>query len=144
MNNYEAGMALLKQAERRLETARREGREGSPAYAVRSAQECVEFSLKAALRLSGIEYPKRHDVSRALLAVKERFPEWFNVEKFAELSRELAEKREPAMYGDEELGPDELFTKEEALKAVKGAEEVFNACKRLFEEYGRPRSMEKG
>jgi hypothetical protein len=32
---------------------------------------------------------------------KGRFPEWFPVERFAEISLRLAEKREPAMYGNE-------------------------------------------
>ena len=137
MNSYEAGLALLEQAKRRLETSRRETLEGSPAYAVRSAQECVELSLKAALRLLGVEYPKKHDVSRVLLLFKDRFPEWFNVDLFAIKSKELAEKREPAMYGDEQRGPDELFTREDVERALSDAEEIYRACKRLFDSYGR-------
>ena len=40
-------------------------------------------------------------VNRILLINKERFPKWFPMVEFAEISRKLAEKREPAMYGNE-------------------------------------------
>ncbi|MDW8074126.1 MAG: HEPN domain-containing protein, partial [Nitrososphaerota archaeon] len=63
MRNVDAAKALLIQSARRLETARRELNEGSIAYSIRSSQESVELALKAALRLLGIEYPKKHDVS---------------------------------------------------------------------------------
>lgn len=137
MNSYEAGLALLRQAMRRLETSKREVKEGSPAYAIRSAQECVELSLKAALRLLGVEYPKRHDVSKVLLLFKDRFPAWFDVDVFALKSRELAEKREPAMYGDELEGmwPDQLFTRKDAEKAMSDAKRIYEACEKLFDEY---------
>lgn len=127
---------MIKQASRRLETARREGRSGSRGYAVRSAQECAELSLKAALRFVGVEYPKKHDVSAALLAVKGRFPKWIEVERLAENGIWLAERREPAMYGNEAegLSPDELFTKEEAAMALRYAKETFELCKRLIKQ----------
>lgn len=135
---------MLKQAHRRLTTVRRELATGGYAYAVRSAQECVELSLKAALRLVGIDYPKKHDVSRVLLHVKDRFPAWFNVSRFAQMSRELAEKREPAMYGDEAKmrPPEDLFTKQDAATALKQAVEVHRSCVRLLRKVvatqGRP------
>ncbi|MBS7645703.1 HEPN domain-containing protein [Candidatus Bathyarchaeota archaeon] len=77
---------MLEQAYSRLKTARIALKDGNHAYTVRSSQECVELSLKAALRLVGVEYPKKHDVSRVLLMNKEKFPEWFAVEKLAEIS----------------------------------------------------------
>lgn len=40
---------------------------------VRRSQECVELSLKAVLRGIAIEYPREHDVSKALEMVKEKF-----------------------------------------------------------------------
>lgn len=133
MRNVAAAKLMLEQASRRLETTRRERRSGSPAYAVRSAQECAELSLKAALRFVGVEYPKKHDVRAALLSVKGRFPEWFDAKKLAEAGTWLAERREPAMYGNEAEGvsPDELFTKGEALKALRHAEEIYRLCTRL-------------
>jgi HEPN domain-containing protein len=108
------------------------------AYTVRCSQECVELSLKAALRLVGVEYPKKHDVSRVLLLARKRFPNWFRVEDFAKISRALSEMREPAMYGDElRLVPStELFTKEHAAKALAEASEAYKACSRLLKETG--------
>jgi HEPN domain-containing protein len=49
----------------RLITAERANSNGNYSYAVRSSQECVELSLKAALRAVGVECPRKHDVSRA-------------------------------------------------------------------------------
>lgn len=89
---------------------------------IRLSQESVELSLKAALRIIGIEYPKSHDVSDILIEYKERFPEWFKKElnKLAEGSTWLSEKRGLAMYGDEIKGipPNKLFDRDDALKAL--------------------------
>jgi hypothetical protein len=51
---------------------------------------------------------------------KSRFPEWFDLEEFAAINRELSEKREPAMCGDElKMIPlSVLFTEEEAENAL--------------------------
>jgi HEPN domain-containing protein len=129
-----------------LVTARRELKEGSLAYAVRSSQECVELSLKGALRLLGVEYPKQHDVSRALLMFRERFPASFPTERMAEISRRLAERREPAMYGDElTMTPaDLLFTREDGEEAVRMAVEALEAVRTLFEQYERAGGALKG
>jgi HEPN domain-containing protein len=35
----------------------------------------VELSLKAALKIVAVEYPKKHDVSDVLIQVRNRFPE---------------------------------------------------------------------
>jgi len=70
--------SYLRQAEARLEDARDALSEGNYPYAVRLSQECVELSLKAALKAVGIDYPKVHDVSDVLEVVSERFPEWFS------------------------------------------------------------------
>jgi len=129
----------LEQAEVRLRTARSAYMEQSYAFTVRQSQECVELSLKAALRLYGVEYPRGHDVSQILLRVKERFPRWFadEIEKLAEISAELAKWRGPSMYGDEERGipPSELFGKEHAGSAMKDAEFVYRVCRKLFRDF---------
>jgi HEPN domain-containing protein len=101
MKRLDIAEAMLQQARDRLTTAERAVSDGNYSYAVRSSQECVEMSLKGALRSVGVEYPKKHDVGRVLLRMKDRFPPWFAVEDFARVSRELVELREPAMYGDE-------------------------------------------
>jgi len=95
--------------------------------------------LKAALRIVGIEYPKRHDVSDVLVMAKERFPEWFRdeIDFLADTSRVLAKKREVSMYGDEALmlSPDEVVSREEARVAVESAEKTYRLCRRLLNEY---------
>ena len=64
--------------------------------AVRRAQESVKLSLKAALRLLGMEYPREHDVSDVLSEVARHrdLPEWFRSELNAIniISKELAER----------------------------------------------------
>lgn len=141
MRNTELAENYLREAERRLRTARRALEEGAYAYAVRQSQECVELSLKAALRLAMIEYPKKHDVSDVLEREARRFPVWFQdaVPRMVEVSARLAEKRSLAMYGDElrGLSPERLFDEEDARKALEGAEFVFENCCRLLEEWRR-------
>ena len=129
--------SYLKQANRRLKNAEEAFREKDYPYAVRQSQECVELSLKAALRMVGIDYPKVHDVSPVLLKVKDRFPSWFKgkIDFLAEMSRNLAEKREPAMYGLEVEGlpPEKIFDEESAKSALNGAKSVFESCSKLIQ-----------
>lgn len=130
--------AYLRQASARVKDAKEALNNGLHAYALRLSQEAVELSLKAALKLVAIEYPKKHDVSDVLIEVKDRFPEWFRNEAqaIADISKKLAAKREICMYGDEEatISPDEAVSIEEASKAVNDSEKVYELCKRLLDE----------
>ncbi|MEM2843060.1 MAG: HEPN domain-containing protein [Candidatus Bathyarchaeia archaeon] len=58
MKTTDISFSMLEQARSRLKTARIALKDKNYAYSVRSSQECVELSLKASLRLLGIEYPK--------------------------------------------------------------------------------------
>lgn len=142
MRTNKMAESYLFQAEARLMDASKAVKEGNHPYAVRLAQESHELSLKAILRLAGIEYPKAHDVGIALLAEKERFPKWLRqrIPRLKEASKALAKDRGPAMYGDEERGipPTELFTKEHAQEAVKEAEYAFKTIKRFYQEFISP------
>ena len=135
MNTSEAALQMLAQASQRLETARRVSRKkkGGKAYTIRSSQECSELALKAALRFVGVDYPKRHDVGRVLIEMHARFPSWFELGEIAEESTWLAERSERAMYGSEseDQGPESLFSKEEALTALKYARHIYGNSKRL-------------
>jgi HEPN domain-containing protein len=132
-------LAYLRQASSRLKAAKPAFKRKDYAFTVRQSQECVELSLKAALRLYGVEHPKEHDVKELLFEVRGRFPKWFSshVEEFGEISMELARDRGPSMYGDEEKGipPSELFGKDDAVKALKSAEFVYRRCERLSKEF---------
>ncbi|MDH5815695.1 MAG: HEPN domain-containing protein [Candidatus Nezhaarchaeota archaeon] len=85
----------LRQASARLKDAREALNDGLYAYALMPFQEAVELSLKAALKLVAIKYPKKHYVSGVIVDVRERFPEWFRkgVQTIADISRRLAAKR---------------------------------------------------
>lgn len=85
-----------------------------------------------------MEYPKEHDVSRILRAVKDRFPEWFKreVDKLGAVSRDLADKRAPSLYGIESSGkaPSDIFDRSDAEKALSDAKYVLNITGKLLIE----------
>ena len=72
----------------------------------RRSQEALELAAKALLRAHTIEYPQEHDVSEALTNERQRFPAEIQAEiqPLADLVRELASIRGPAMYGLEREG----------------------------------------
>lgn len=139
MKNVGMAETYLDQAAARLQTARRAHKSRNYAFTVRQSQECVELSLKGALRLYGVEYPHEHDVSKILPLLRERFPRWFAVEldRLGKISAELAKHRGPSMYGDEEKGvpPSKLFGKPQAFEALKSSELVFKRCKKLLGDF---------
>ncbi len=98
----------------------------------------MELSLKACLWLIGAEVPKLHDVGPVLREERGSFPGWFaeRVDELAYFSRVLRREREPSMYGDSESGlpPDRLYSKRDGEEALKMAEDVVEAAKRLLEE----------
>jgi HEPN domain-containing protein len=134
----EVARDYLKRAEVRLKGASLALSMKSYPDVVRFSQECVELSLKAALRARNVEYPKQHDVGRILKEVGDRFPEWFReeIERISEVSADLASKRSASMYGLEiaEKPPGSLFSKEDAEASLREAEYVFRLVKRLFEQ----------
>jgi HEPN domain-containing protein len=139
LDSYELARSNVRQAEDRLTTARIALERGNYPYAVRQAQECVELSLKACLRLVGIEPPKWHDVGPIIRRERENFPEWFkeHVERIVSISRSLRKERELAMYGDEEskIPPEELYTRFDAEKAMEDAGFVLEIARRLLKEF---------
>lgn len=130
---------FLKRANSRLTDAKSAFERKDYPDVVRYCQECVELSLKAVLRLVGIEYPKVHDVSDVLEYSKERFPEWMREEipKLCEASQSLALERGPSVYGIENLGkpPSALFGPKDAANAIEKADHTFKTCSRFYEEF---------
>lgn len=129
----------IKTAQRFLEGAGRVFELGDYHLTVRWSQECIELSVKAVLRIYGIEFPKTRDVSTTLTSLELPFPQWFKerLERIASTMKAITPKRGPALYGDEEkmIPPSELFGKEETEDFLKGAEFVFNSCQRLIREW---------
>ena len=138
MNTKLMAMDYIKRARRCFKESKDAFDDEDYPITIRRAQECVELSLKAVLRSIAIEYPREHDVSRALEMLKEKFPDWFSfkIPEFIRISRDLSKKRGPAMYGYEaELRPaSDIFSSEDAEEALKSAEGVFETCNRLIEE----------
>ncbi len=143
MNNVDYARSLWKEAETRILAATPQVRRRRYAYAVRQSQEAVELSLKASLRLAGIEFPKVHEVSSVLRENSHKYPGWF-AEKIPEMGRvsmELVQKRIPSMYGDDAgKGPGELFTRQDALEALADARTVYRLVRRLLEQWSRRRT----
>ncbi len=126
----------LKRGEERTMAAGEALKRRSFPEVIRFSQEATELSLKAALRLKGIEYPKVHDVGDVLLLSKSRFPAWFreNIDWMVRFSAEMAEKRSLALYGVEASGksPSEIFDDPvEAGEALSGAKKVLSLSSKL-------------
>jgi HEPN domain-containing protein len=101
---------------------------------VREAQEIVELALKGMLRQVGVEPPKWHDVSDALLEFSERLPEEVrgDVQRLAEISKWLRKEREFSFYGDIDFIPTEEYNRNDALKAIRDAEFVCSAAVKVI------------
>lgn len=138
MNNINIAKSYIRQAKERLKHAGEAIENGNYPYTIRQSQEAVELALKAALRIVGIEPPKWHDVGPILKREFNRFPKWFQekIAFMARVSRRLRREREPAMYGDEELGlaPEDLYDKVDAEEALRDAQHVVDLVEKLFIE----------
>jgi hypothetical protein len=90
---------------------------------VRESQEVVELALKGLLLHSGVEPPRIHDVSDILLAERHRLPASLSgdVERLAEVSKDLRRDRELAFYGAEDLTPSRFYSRPDAVRALEGA-----------------------
>lgn len=137
MNNLRMAESYLTQAGERLKHAGEALERRNYPYVMRQSQEAVELSLKAVLRLVGIEPPKWLDVGPILVQNKDRFPPWFRekIPRLASISRKLRREREPSMYGDEETGlpPEYLYTDEDAKEALSYANFVYEVCIKILE-----------
>jgi len=138
MNNGRMSDNYAEQANNRLPYVRQIYADGHYAITVREAQEVVELFLKAALRAVGVEHAKTHDVELSFIQNDERFPDWFaeEITEIAIISREMAEDRGPAFYGDEErlIPAEELFGEPDATEAVERMEKVARLVNRLIDE----------
>jgi len=124
---------FIERAERCLDDARR-SQYDKYAVSIERACECIELSLKAAILLTGQEYPtERHDVSEDLLRLCEKFPHKFKEEipRLAFWSRITTTLYKYTKYGYESANAPAkiLFDEEDATTWVKHAEKVLFACK---------------
>jgi len=64
VNTRRMAMDYIRRGQSCLKESKDVFEEGDYPMAIRRAQECVELSLKAALRAISVEYPREHDVGR--------------------------------------------------------------------------------
>ncbi|MFQ5710875.1 MAG: HEPN domain-containing protein [Candidatus Geothermarchaeales archaeon] len=128
----------LRRAEARVKDATAALRRGDHPEVIRYSQECVEISLKAVLRLVGIEYPKEHDVGDILEYNRDQFTQEFRekIPHLRKISERLSSLRGPSLYGIERLGktPSQLFDEDEAEKALEEARVVMETCKKFYKK----------
>ena len=138
LNNKDLANDYLNESKLRMETAQFAFNKKAYAFCIRQSQEAVKLSLKATLRLIGIDFPKWHDVSEVLVKVQEKYPDDFQqqISKLAEISSSLTKKRELAMYGDEatSLPPSKIFNEKDATTALKNALFSIEHVEELFQE----------
>ncbi len=134
MRNDLLAFDFFRDGELYLSEAKNYLEKGEYHVAVRRSQEACELALKGLLRYLGVEYPKVHDVGKVVDRVLE---DKLKVgrdlrERLKEISRKLAEEREPSFYGSTEgVPPRRLFDKETAQEAVAESEFVVNYVRSL-------------
>ncbi len=137
MKNVSIAKQGISRAARWLQSAERAMEDERWDDVVYSSQMAVEHSAKAVLISLGIDFPKEHDVSDALLQIQEisHLPQWFREElsSIADIVAELAEQRGLAGYGFEE-GIEVTYFKEYAPEALEEAKRVHTLCKKFIEE----------
>ncbi len=124
MVNEELANSYLRRAEIRFEILHEFLKREDYADTIREAQEIVELVQKALLIKIGVQPPKWHDVGSIIDRHLEEYPKDIR-DKLRALNREakwLRSQREIAFYGDMDIIPEELYTKEDALKAISIAE----------------------
>ena len=133
MVNEELANSYLRRAKIRFDVLQEFLKRNDYADTVREAQEIVELVQKALLIKIGVQPPKWHDVGGIIDQHLEEYPSSVR-DKLKELNREakwLRSQREIAFYGDMDIIPEELYTKEDAIKAVRIAEGYISIAQSL-------------
>jgi HEPN domain-containing protein len=126
----EEGLRLIREAEGILRRDARGALDDKDFnMAVRRAQEVVELTLKGALKILGVDYPKVHDVAPLFseqLHQKGNIPGPAVLQRIEEISLWLAQSRTPSFYFDREYGV------EDAEQALEDATFVLDQVKKLL------------
>ena len=131
MRNVDLAGDYVRRAEVRLRALDVLFEAESWADVVRESQEIVELTLKALLRVCGVDPPRVHDVSEVLLAERARLPEALmeEVDTLATISRNLRRDRELAFYGAEDLTPSGFYSRQDGEQAQSGARRTVDLVK---------------
>jgi hypothetical protein len=133
MTNSSLSQSYLKKARLRLKFLDIAFAEEGWSDVIREAQEILELTLKAMLRQVGVEPPRWHDVSEALLDHRMRFSEDVapRLEQAAEYSTWLRKERELSFYGDIDFIPTEHYDRAEARRALEAARFVVELAEKV-------------
>ena len=133
MVNEELANSYLRRARIRFDVLQEFLKRNDYADTVREAQEIVELVQKALLIKIGIQPPKWHDVGNIIDQHLEEYPSQIR-DKLKKLNKEakwLRSQRELAFYGDMDIIPEELYTEEDALRAVRIAKDYLSIAQAL-------------
>ena len=103
---------------------------------IRESQEIIELIEKAVLLHVGISPPKWHDVSDIILENRAKFPSHFysEFEKLVRNAKWLRSQRELSFYGDMDFIPEKSYTRDDALRAIKTANKLYEIAKEFIKE----------
>ncbi len=132
MNSRSLAQDYLRRARSRRKALEGYLQDQDYADVVREAQETVELSLRAILRMVGIEPPKVHDVAALLREYEDRLP-GVPVAELARTSTQLRKERELAFYGDLDFLPTEQYTQADAEQAMGFAGRAVDAALAFWE-----------
>lgn len=128
---YSKARAVLEEARNHLKIYNYE-------LCVRRAQEAFELFLKTIFMLIEKEYPREHDISSEIYKVLSLLKGFgFSNQKVAQIvlrNKTLSLWREPSFYGDEKLKVSGIFGREDAIAALKYADEMDYDCARVKSE----------
>jgi HEPN domain-containing protein len=101
--------------------------------AIEAAQHCIELSVKALIRLVGLEYPKKHDPSAQLEEVIGRLNglEDYNKVSIARakwISTMWEWAHSTSIYGSLNVPASKLFKEKDAKNAIEYASEMHSCC----------------
>lgn len=134
MKNKTLAEDYIQRSEIRLKALETLFKEGGFADVVREAQEVVELSLKALLRIHNITTPRVHDVSAIIEENRQSMHslDEKEIDLICEISRTLRRDRELSFYGTEDLTPSEFYQKKDAKIAKEQAGKVVTIVKKTL------------
>lgn len=136
----EFAIALVKESKSELERSKERLIKGDYPYSIFHAQQSCEKVIKALLELEKV-IVRVHELSSIFEEkILPKYPELKEIKKslfFFEIDRKWARPRYPVKIGGRVLLPEEIYKKDDAVKALEKTEFVFKTITKLLKEkYG--------
>jgi len=134
MVNEELAKDYIKRVKIRFNILKNFLKEEDYADIISESQEIVELIQKAILIKIGIEPPKWHDIIDILEKYLDKVPKVFSqkIDYFKKECKWLRKQREISFYGDMDFLPLKSFTKEDADRAIKLANEFIKVSNKFY------------